>query len=227
MIDNKEIVGNSPEAKLISLANLPKDGWGLGNKLKIEPDILAQAQWQELLGTTASTGNEKALTVAWDGRKLTTHGDIMSTKNSSGLAIFPRGIRSVFARHEKLLVSVHTHPMPPKLDHIQTMPFSDLDINSFINDRSSKASVSIDRGGVHMLAKSPYAYAFHLDPAEKPVSTIAEEALEEESTQNGLAVNIMKKIGRGLIPFGIKYYYSPNLSLTSDGYVELIDVSEL
>jgi hypothetical protein len=227
VIDHQEIPGVTQEAKVISIDNLPKEGWGLGNKLRIQPEILAQAQWQELLDITASTGDEKALTITWDGRKLTTHGDVASTKDSSSLRIFPHGLRSILSRHETSLVSVHTHPMPPELDHIQTMPVSDQDINSFINDQSAKASVSIDRGGVHMLAKSPYAYAFYLDPAEKPVSTVATEAAKEESAANGLAVNIMKKIGRGLIPFGIKYYYSPNLSLTPDGFVELTDVSEL
>jgi hypothetical protein len=227
MVDHQEIPGIAQEAKVISVDNLPKEGWGLGNKLRIQPEILSQAQWQELLSTTASTGDEKALTITWDGRKLATYGDVVSTKKSSGLDIFPRGFRSILSRHETSLVSLHTHPMPPEFDHIQTMPFSDLDINSFINDQSAKASVSIDRGGVHMLAKSPYAYAFYLDPAEKPVSTVAEEALDEESAKKGLAGNIMKKIGRGLIPFGIKYYYSPNLSLAQDGFVELTDVSEL
>jgi hypothetical protein len=227
VIDHQEIPGVTQEAKVISINNLPKEGWGLGNKLRIQPEILAQNQWQVLIAKAQLSGNEKAVTVAWDGKKLTTHGDTLSTKNSSGLRIFPRGILSLIARHEELLVSAHAHPMPPELNHIQTMPFSDEDINSFINDPSYEAYVALDRGGVHMLAKSPYAYAFYLDPAEKPISTIATEAAKEESAINGLAVNIMKKIGRGLIPFGIKYYYSPNLSLAPDGFVELTDVSEL
>jgi hypothetical protein len=163
MIDSPEVTRTSQDIKTISVDQLPRDGWALGSKLRIQPEILAQDKWQELIANTQASGSEKALTVAWDGRKLTTHGDIMSTKNSSGLAVFPRGIRSVFARHEKLLVSAHAHPTPPELDHVQTIPFSDQDINSFINDRAYQAFISMDRGGVHMLARNPNAYSIHLD----------------------------------------------------------------
>ncbi len=227
MVDSPEIVGAIQKVDVISVNNLPKEEWALGSKLRFEPAILAQDQWQKLIAITQASGNEKAVTVTWDGKKLATHGDVMSTKNSSGLAIFPRGIRSVFARHEELLVSAHAHPTPPELDHVQTIPFSDQDINSFINDPSYKAYIALDRGGVHLLARNPYAYSLRLDPAEKPVFTGAGEASKEESTKHGLAIDIMRKIAQGLVPFGIKYYYSPNLSLTPEGIVELTDVSTL
>jgi hypothetical protein len=197
------------------------DEWAIGPSLRLEPDILAQDKWQEMLGVTQKDGLERGLTVTFDGKKLIAGKVFQGTKDSITPDFFPRGIRSVFSRREKNLVSLHTHPMPPELNHVQTVPVSDKDINLFINS-SFKAMVAIDRGGVHMLARNPYSSIS--DQEEKPAYKIVEESLKTAKEKENTAISVMKEIAKKLKPLGIEYYYSPNLIPSDDGFVVLTQV---
>lgn len=199
-----------------SLSSL--DEWAICPTLKFEPEILGHEKWQEMLGLTKQDGLERGLTVAFDGKKLITGKVYQGTKDSIHPDLFPHGIRSVFSRREKNLVSIHTHPMHSELDHVQTVPISDKDINSFISS-TFKAMLTIDRGGVHLLTRKPYSKS--IDPDEESKHKITEESLRVVRERENTAISVMKEIAKKLRSLGVEYYYSPNLATTQDGLVEL------
>lgn len=223
-MENTQETAEKPYAEVISedrLKSLSESEWGLGRNLRIQGSILAQDKWQEMLDASQKDGLERGLTVAFDGKNIFTSKVATGTRDSILPEFSPRGIRSVFSRKEKNLVSLHTHPMPPELDHIQTVPVSDKDVNLFINS-VFKTVVTIDRGGIHMLAKTPYSAVSNLQ--EEPTHEIAEKALKIASQKGNTAMEVMQEMAKKLRPLGIRYYYSPKLNADADGFVELTDV---
>lgn len=221
MIDGKEL-STTNSLGLISKETIAHiDEWAISSTLRLEPEILAHNKWQEMLEETQKDGLERGLTVAFDGKTLITGNVSQGTKNSVSADLFPRGIRSVFSRKEKNIVSLHTHPMPSELNHVQTMPVSDKDINAFI-DSTFKAMVTIDRGGVHMLTRNPYSGSTNLDEESK--HKITEESLEIAREKENTAFSVMGEMAKKLKVLGIIYYYSPSLTPDKDGFVKLTQV---
>ena len=205
----------------ISKNNLsPSKEWGLGDTLNIEADIIAVDRWQEMLDSTQNDGLERGLVVSWNGKRLFTSGIAVGEKGSFAPPTLPHGLRSLVPSTREI-VYVHTHVMPPELDHVQTTPVSDLDINCFANI-SYNAMVMIDRGGVHMLTRKPYTIN------KKGQSTnFASDTLKKAKANGNTVVDVLKDIARSLEPLGIKYYYSPSLVPFSGNFITLKDARKI
>ena len=119
-------------------------------------------------------------------------------------------------------MNIHTHPLPQDLK-VPTTIFSDLDINALLK-RSLKALVVLDKGGVHMLSRTPYSSYFS-DPeqGDKPVR-ISNEVIGIAENNTGLIAEARLEMAKRLKPLGINYYYSPDLNLSADRLVELAQV---
>lgn len=222
MIDHQELPPKTNSGLINKNRISSLDEWAISPVLKFDPEVLAYDKWEDMLDATKKNGLERGLTVAWDGKRLITGNITQGSKDTISPQFFPRGIRSIFSRREKNLVTIHTHPMPPELNHLQTMPLSDKDINSFINS-NFKAMISIDRGGVHMLARNPYSFN-SIGPETDSLLEFEKDAIAKAKENTGLAVEVMQEIAIKLKPLGINYYYSPGLSILEDGYFDLTDV---
>jgi hypothetical protein len=204
-----------------------EDGWATSNTLRFDPEILAQDKWQEMLVSTQEDGLERFVDVYSAKRQLevgpiktTEKGKDKDSNDFTHLDISPRRILSRIFRHE--ILQVHAHPKPQELDHIPTTPLSDKDINKFLSS-SQKAFVMIDPGGVHILARIPFdSYALD-DETEKPPKTV-KTSFSEVIKTTGLVMDVIKETAKKLKPKGIRYYYSPNLGVDTDGLIKVTDV---
>lgn len=198
----------------------------------VAADVLATDQWQELVNVTQADFRERGLVV---GRHSSKHqlvrskiikGRGQTRTNSSGrpteaalvVPILPFGIRSISPRI-KASVAIHTHPMPPEVDHIQTSTISDKDIDTF--SRSSyKAMVMLDRGGAHLVARICSGELYGSKPAPDLVSATMREVI----TESGSSMDVMTKLARRLGQYGLAYFYTPELTQNGET-VELQNLS--
>lgn len=233
-MENTRETAEKPYAEVISqdrLKSLSESEWGLGRNLRIQDSILAQDKWQEMLNATQADGDEKKISIFWDGKSLSSSEIINGsgiidekTRRTHQLYKFPsirHALRQIFVPGKEL-VKIHTHPKPKELDHLLTTPFTDPDINGFL-DSTSKAAVMIDTGGVHMLARVPHFYSTR-DPETNPPLEFEKDAITKAKKNSGLVMEYMQEMAKKLRPLGIRYYYSPKLNADADGFVELTDV---
>lgn len=199
--------------------------WGVGEVISVDAELVAAEKWKEMLEATQTDYLERSLVVSSSGkdRKLITSKIFIGDRNSSGPGLFPQGWRSAF-QVAKDIVHVHTHPKPPELDHIQTTAFSDKDINWFMDDEESKASVMIDTGGVHMLARK--SNRFSLNKRSENIK-IEEDALKKTKAGGNTSTDLIHEIALRLAPFGIRYYYSPDITPSPEGFIKVKDVITL
>lgn len=195
--------------------------WGLDETINIDIDLIAAQKWQEMLDLTQSDGKERSLVVSSDGKRLHTSKIFLGSRNTSGYPLLPHGLKSALPT-TKDIVYIHTHYMPPELDHVKTTTVSDTDISNFLN-LPGKAMVVIDRGGVHMLARQPYTANLRKD---KIPGNIAENALKQAKKSSNTAQETMTIIAQKLMSFGIRYYFSENKNPSSANQIRLTDVSK-
>ncbi len=202
-----------------SLSHL--DQWAIAPILKFEPQILAQDKWQEMIENTQADGNERGIVISWDGKKLLESKVFSGTEAGIVSPGLPHGLKTLSPFINEL-VNIHTHPLPQDLK-VPTTIFSDLDINALLK-RSLKALVVLDKGGVHMLSRTPYSSYFS-DPeqGDKPVR-ISNEVIGIAENNTGLIAEARLEMAKRLKPLGINYYYSPDLNLSADRLVELAQV---
>ncbi len=185
----------------------------------VAADVLATDQWQKLVNLTQADLLERGLVV---GRHSSTH-QLVSSKTIKGygqaqtnsydrateaalaVPILPFGIRSISPRI-KASVAIHTHPMPPEVDHIQTSIISDKDIATFSRSRY-KAMVMLDRGGAHLVARTCSGELYGSMPAPDLVSTTMREVIAE----SGISMDVMARLARRLGQYGLAYFYTPEL----------------
>lgn len=209
----------------ISKNNLsPSKEWGFDDTLNIDADIVAASKWQEMLGLTQNDGLERGLVISWNGKRLFVSKTVIGEKGSFSPPTLPHGLRSLVPSTREI-VHVHTHFMPPELDHVQTTPISDLDINSFAG-LSYNAMVMIDRGGVHVLTRKPYTLNKKGQNTNIYIDIVG-NALKQAKANGNTAVNVIKEVARSLEPLGIKYYYSPNLVPSPENFITLKDARKI
>lgn len=219
MLDSQELPPKSSSGTINKESLSSFETLSTGSIIRFEPEILAHDKWQEMLDATYKDGLERGLTVTYDGKNLTANKISQGTERSISLPFFPRGLRSIFSRKEENIVSLHTHPMPSKLNHIQTIPLSDKDINVFLGS-TVKALVTIDRGGVHMLTRIPYFHSAFDSETDQSLE-FTKDAVAKAKANTSLVTEAMQEIAKKLKLLGANYYYSPNLTLSSNGLIEL------
>lgn len=210
-----------PHATIIDKERLKQfKEWGVSDYLKIEPQLLGLQNWAEMLSQTQRDGNERGFVVSKSGKKILTSKVTEGEEGSFSPPVFPHGVRTLMPNTVDL-VYVHSHYMPPEIDHVQTSAFSDLDINAFAKLRA-RAMVAIDRGGTHMLARKQYS----LPRREQTKIEVVTDAIKRAKAGGNTAIDVVKEIAKNLEKFDIMYYYSPQLTPSPEGFIELKSASK-
>jgi len=196
--------------------------WGVGEIINVDAELVAGQEWHEMLDLTQKDELERGVVVSWNGKSISTSKIITGSKDSFSPPFLPHGFRSLLPATRNL-VYIHTHFMPPKLDHVKTTAVSDKDINSFIN-LSCKAMLMIDRGGVHMLTRK--INDFTIDKSEVPIKVV-DEALGKAKSGGNTSIDLVREIATSLAPLGVKYYYSQSLIPSTEGFITLKDAMKL
>ena len=134
--------------------------------------------------------------------------------------ITPLGLKTLIMAEE--LVAIHTHPMGENLDHIPTMPFSDKDIHSFVNNTLRHAMVSIDRGGAHLMVRNsgyPREAERELNKSKlvHAVYTHTRDNRRPKQEGPGETMQSMVLLARQLFQYGIGYFYTPDIQPRNGG----------
>lgn len=119
--------------------------------------------------------------------------------------ILPFGIKGVLASIKKASV-IHTHPMPPAIDHLRTTPISDKDIRAFLPSKYI-AMVMADRGGIHMLARHRSTTILDYPPG----ASVVGDATEITINEGGGSIDVIRRVAHQLSLYGLTYLYTPEL----------------
>ena len=191
----------------------------------VDASILATDVWEEFVDATQSDYFERGVAIARHSKtgkisrskihqwhyELPDEGEEPeAVENECPVPMFPFGvIRSLLSPRMREDVYLHTHPMPPVLDHLKTNPISDKDLQAF-SGSNYKAFVILDRGGAHLLARTSRGSQPSL-PAPELVGDITREVIAE----SGGSIDVMIKVARGIAQHGLGYYHTPILSQRS------------
>lgn len=228
------MIGNSEftEINNVGIINLQsldqRKEWGGKEVLKVDPKLFAVDKWKEMLFGAQEDHRERSLVVSINEKdgQLITSKIFVDTKHASGPGLWPHGWKSAFGSLQDL-VHVHTHFIEPEADHVKTSSMSDEDINSFVDFsvyQSTKATVMIDRGGVHMLVRMPNRF---IERKTGKKIEIVDEAIKKAKAGGNTSMDIVRETAQRLSPFGIKYYYSESLAPGADGFITLKDAVKL
>ncbi len=209
--------------------------FGKGSLL-VDKEVVAADKWPGMVAATQLDFRERGIVVS-----RRSNGKLMTSKvfeglgerfdydnrarkipSSFSLPLLPHGARSLLPKIKDIVV-VHSHPMPPEVDHLQTTAISDVDIHSFIN-ADYNALVMVDRGGAHLLVRVGHLLGDIL-PAER---NIVEETIEAVSQERGGARDVIKSLATQLPSYGLGYFYTPTLSPDpKEGYVKFYNPGTL
>lgn len=185
--------------------------------IRIESNLVAQDLWPEMLEQTKKDGYERGVVVFKKGDKIIKSRIFegrMTEDNAGSISepFFVHGIRRPFLPRPKDIAFVHTHSMPPDMDHLKTTIISAKDINTFASS-SYNVVVAIDRGGVHMLAKRNKHVNEHIDG-----EIISNDAFTFAKKTDNSTDSVRKSMARKLRVNGYYYFYSPDLKSSPDGF---------
>lgn len=186
----------------------------------VAADVLATDSWHELVSATQVDYRERGLVVGRHigknklirskviegyGREQT---DIPGEDLEAAFPVpmLPFGVKSLSPRIKQDVV-IHTHPMPPEVDHVRTSIISDKDIHAFTNSRYN-AMVMLDRGGAHLVARTRQSDLYSGKPQEDLVSSTMRGVIAE----SGGSMDIMIKLASRLGQYGLGYFYTPELA---------------
>lgn len=191
----------------------------------VNPEVIAADAWESLVAATQSDGIERGLVIAKRRDKIIRSKEIeglgeqpsdedpsKTIPASFPLPALPFGVKSLLPTIKELVV-IHTHPMPPDLDHLRTTPISDRDIRAFTRTRYV-AMVMLDRGGAHLLARTS---SFFPDDERLLTSDIVDTATKEVIAESGGSMDVMTKVARRIANYGLGYFYTPDLSQQGAG----------
>lgn len=224
--NSAEYVQNQPQ--VLDL-RIEQRGFSLGNSIHVPSEMLGTNLWEEMIQKTQATGREFGTVVSAHDTNIHTSkifeglGESYdydgNGKNSPSFSppFLPHGLRSLHPRM-KDLVLVHTHPIPNDVAHLPTTAMSATDIIAYANS-TYNALVMIDKGGVHILTgRDPYR-----EIGEADAHRIEAGALRVSEKNTNTIAEVRKEIAKKLVPFGIRYYFSPDKTPTTDGVISLDD----
>ncbi len=216
MVSNPEFAELPSDVQKVDLLN-PESGY-FGSEIDIPKDQLGADLWPKMVELTQEDGRERAARIRVKFGKPSAGKITQGVKESgSSGSVIPEESR-IFDLFSRDIVFVHSHPKPEQIKHLQTTLFSNNDIRSFLNS-SYKGLVMIDEGGVHLLLGED------IELAQKPPEDFdfEGEALERANQGNKTIAEAKKAMAARLRQHGVRYYYSPSLTPTPEGYVRLKD----
>lgn len=206
-----------PKPQIVDLTR-EQNSFGLNSEILVPKDQLGTNKWPEMIKKTQETGNEYGIVISYDGKKLLTSNILEGSKDSFIPPFMPHGIKSLLLKAKDIAL-IHSHNIPPAIEHLPTTTLSNGDITTHINN-TYNATVMIDRGGLHiLLGRNPF-----LNPDQINCAEIVSNAIKKAKANSGLVAEVRKEIGEELSHVGIGYYYSPDLEPSADGFVHLTDV---
>lgn len=223
--EGKESPGYSSKIEDLSTHHIEAHGSG---SIFIKTEAIAASLWQQMIEATQQDYKERGVVVSKSGKKFYTSrvfegtGEQIDYKNSDKISatssfnppLLPQGIRSLIPGMKDIVV-VHTHPMPPKLDHLSTTPLSDIDIHAFVNAQHN-GLVMIDRGGAHLLVRTRTSY----NDSDLLKKNIVDEAVEVVKRNDGVVLDVIKATSQQLANYGLGYFYTQTLLPNIKGFVE-------
>lgn len=185
----------------------------------VATDVLATDLWHKLVSATQADYRERGLVV---GRHIGKN-ELVRSKIIEGFGkeqgenpaeveaafqapMLPFGARSMSPRVKRDVI-IHTHPMPPEVDHVRTSIISDKDIHAFTNSKYN-AMVMLDRGGAHLVARTRRSYSYDIEPKSDLVSSTMREVIAE----SGGSMDVMTRLASRLGQYGLAYFYTPELT---------------
>ena len=199
---------------------------------KATPSILLSAEtlaadtWDELVSATQTDYLERGLIVGrYTGKNTLIRSKIIKGYGQEAgehpgevleaafpIPMFPFGILKGMLLRIKEEVVIHTHPMPPDVDHVRTSVISDKDIRSFTTSRYA-GLVMLDKGGAHLLTRTRPQYLDWDTPAPDIVSSTMRRVIAEAGGSTDVMTGVAEKLAR----YGLSYYYTPELMQTGRG----------
>lgn len=206
-----------PKPQIVDLTR-EQNGFGLNSEILVPKDQLGANKWPEIIRRTKETGNEHGIVISYNGRNLLTSNVSEGSKDNFIPPLLPHGIKSLLPRVKNIAL-IHSHNIPPSIEHLPTTYLSNGDIATHINN-TYNATVMIDRGGVHvLLGRNPF-----LNPNQVNCAEIVNSAIKIAKSNSGLVAEVRKEIGKELSHIGTSYYYSPDLEPSANGFIHLTDV---
>lgn len=185
-----------------------------GRTIIANAEAVAFPFWQQMIDETQRDKRERGMAVSKIGNELLTSkifigqgerrdydGNIVSA--SFSFPFLSHGLRSLDPRIKDIVV-IHTHPMPPDLDHLATTVFSDGDIRAFI-EHAYNGLVSLDRGGAHLLVRTDS----RSDYKELFEKNIVKEIMNNVIEKGGKVIDVIKQLSQELPKYGLWYYFVP------------------
>lgn len=193
--------------------------------IQVAADVLATDTWAELVNATQTDYREHGLVIGRNAgnnklvrsKILEGYGREMLQESEQVLEaafpvpMFPFGIIKGMSPRIKEDVALHTHPMPPEVDHVRTSIISDKDLQVFTGSKYN-AMVMLDRGGAHLLARTRPTYSYASAPEPNLVSSTMREVIAE----SGGSMDVMARLAHRLGQYGLGYFYTPELTQAGD-----------
>ncbi len=213
--------GHSEEMALPTIVDLRNKIEGIGHPslIKVDSSLVATRLWGEMIDQTQGDGLERGVVVSVNrsGNTLTSGIFVENTQEDVlgrlYTPLLPHGIRG-FLSGTHSVTMVHTHFMPPEVDHIETSYFSGTDVGNFASSQFN-ALVMLDRGGAHLLLKKEQAHSTPVNGIEIVDTAFAEAKKRGENRSR----TVRKIMAERLLPYGMLYYYTPDIAPASDNGV--------
>jgi hypothetical protein len=217
MIKRSHAIANQPIALLDSpLRELRSQ------TIRIDSEAVALDRWAPMVEATQTDYLERGLIIAKSAGRILTSKVYGGDQHGFTPPPLAFGLRSLFSASLKERVVVHTHAMPPKVDHLKTTVISDEDIRAFTMSQYN-GLVMLDRGGAHLLARTT---AFR-ENDKLADCDIVSRTVQEVVGESGGTMDVMNRVAAQLHPYGLGYYYVSTLIPVSDQETNSIELYNL
>ncbi len=197
-----------PNSKIENLAGEYVDAAGK-DSIQVAADVLGTNQWEEMVHQTQSDLRERGLIIARKRNGSCTESKVFSSEGpeaEKSIEIPLSQVLKSLVPGRSNLTFIHTHPMPPSVDHLHTTVFSDEDLQEFLKT-DFKALVMLDRGGAHLVVPTS-GFAKNMQPF-KP--GLVAETVEKIKQENGGTLDVVRRVSDVLAGRGFGYFYTPEL----------------
>lgn len=183
------------------------------SEITVNAENLGAKMWPEMLAGTQSDGIERGLIVFQTPitKKFVTSRISKGDTSHVGPSLSDIGLRKMFF---PVVAKVHTHPTIPEDAHLITTPPLDGDLQLFSRETYS-TMVVLDRSGVHLLIRTRELTQWDSPP---PIDLIR-GIIDEVHRKDGLTTDVQKMLNSRLSPYGIEYFYTPNLTPAANGTI--------
>jgi hypothetical protein len=198
---------------------------GFSPSILVSADVLATDLWHTMVSDTQLDYRERGVVVGRPaGKNVLVRSEIIEgygQESGEGLVevveaslpvpMFPFGILRGMSQRLKKDVVIHTHPMPPEVDHVRTSIISDKDIRCFVGSKYT-GMVMLDRGGAHLMVRTGPSNQYDCVPGFNLVSSTMSEVINK----GGGSMDVMTRFARQIGRYGLGYYYTPDLKQSGE-----------